>query len=84
MPSTILRPCKSPKFSILPSQALYVGDMTIDVETGNNAGIKTVAVTTGSNTKDEISELKPYRIIDGVLDVVGIVEELNACNETLK
>jgi len=71
------------KFSISPAQALYVGDMTVDVETGNHAGVTTVAVTTGSNNREEIAELKPYKIVDEVSAVALIIEEWNACDESL-
>jgi len=71
------------RFSIMPREALYVGDMTIDVETGNNAGIKTVAVTTGSSTEEEITQQKPFKIIDHVSKVAPIVEELAFHHESL-
>ncbi len=44
--------------------ALYVGDMTIDVTTGRRAGIRTVAVATGSCTPAQLKRLKPWRMID--------------------
>ncbi len=64
------------KFSLRPDEVLYVGDMTVDVETGNKAGIKTIAVLTGSSTREEVSCLAPYKIIDHVSDVAEIVENL--------
>lgn len=69
------------KFALTPDEALYVGDMTIDVETGHEAGVKTVVVVTGSSTKEEIARLKPFKIIDHVLEAAEIVEELNHCGE---
>ncbi|MDP3143526.1 MAG: HAD family hydrolase [Candidatus Omnitrophota bacterium] len=48
------------KFALKKDQAIYVGDMTIDVNTGKNAGIKTLAVTTGSSSKKELADLKPF------------------------
>ena len=72
------------KFSLIPGQVLYVGDMIVDMETGNNAGIKTVAVTTGSSTKEEIAQLNPHEIISNVFDVASIVATLNDRKESLK
>jgi len=69
------------KFSLTPDKALYIGDMTVDVETGNKAGIRTVAVVTGSSTKEELSSLKPFKIIDQVSQVAQIVEDLSVCDE---
>lgn len=65
------------KFSVTKEEALYVGDMTVDVETGNSAGIKTIAVLTGSSTKEELDELKPYRVVDNVDEVLEILDEIN-------
>ena len=58
-------------------EALYVGDMTIDVQTGRRAGVKTIAVTTGSSTRAEIRRQKPFKVIDRVTKVSGILAELN-------
>ena len=52
--------------------------MTVDVETGSKAGVKTVAVTTGSNTKEELTAGKPFRIVEKVSQVAQIVEELSS------
>ena len=68
------------KFSLTPNEVLYVGDMTVDVETGNSAGVKTVAVVTGSSTKEELASLKPFKIIDQVSQVAQIVEDLSVCD----
>ena len=48
---------------VTKSQTIYVGDMTIDIETGQRAGIKTVAVATGSSSMKELKDLKPWRIL---------------------
>ncbi len=44
-------------------EAVYVGDMIIDVLAGRRAGIKTVAVTTGSSFLSELSAAKPDFVI---------------------
>ena len=64
------------RFGLKPVQALYVGDMVIDVKTGRAARIRTVAVTTGSSSRRELAALKPYRVIHHVFDVAGIVDAL--------
>ncbi|MBU0469497.1 MAG: HAD family hydrolase [Candidatus Omnitrophica bacterium] len=66
------------KFKIEPAQAIYVGDMTVDVETGKNAGVPTVAVTTGSSTREELEALNPFKIVENVWEVAGILDELNS------
>ena len=37
----------------------YVGDMALDVKTGQRAGVTTVAVATGSSTRSELRKAKP-------------------------
>jgi phosphoglycolate phosphatase len=64
------------RFSVIAGEALYVGDMTIDVQTGRAAGVKTVAVLTGSSTAEEIDEIKPFKVIHDVYEVAGILEDL--------
>ena len=56
-----------------PAQALYVGDMTIDVITGRRAKVKTVAVTTGSSTRGELGKEKPFRIISNVSQSLAVL-----------
>ena len=65
------------KLSVTKEETLYVGDMTVDVETGNSAGIKTVAVLTGSSTKEEIETLNPYRIVDNVYTIIDILDQMD-------
>ena len=64
-------------FSLEPRQALYVGDMVIDIETAKGAGVKVAAVLTGSSTKEEIAALDPEYIMENVFEVKDILEELN-------
>ncbi len=71
MLETILSRC-----SLSPDEALYVGDMTIDVETGRNAGVRTIAVLTGSSNRGEVASLKPFTIIDHVLEMTRTLDEL--------
>jgi len=66
------------KLGIGKEDALYVGDMTVDAQTGSAAGVDTVIVTTGSSTKDEIAAENPLRIIDNVIEVKSILDEMKA------
>ena len=55
-------------FQVSREEAVYVGDMDIDAETGAAAGAKTVIVVTGSSTRKEIEAAKPCLIIDSLND----------------
>jgi phosphoglycolate phosphatase len=62
------------KFSLKPEAAVYVGDMTIDIETGRAAGVRTVAVATGSNTKEELAALRPAAVIDRISQLMDVLK----------
>jgi phosphoglycolate phosphatase len=51
------------RLKVLAKETIYVGDMTIDAQAGRRAKVRTIIVTTGSNTKQEIQREKPYRLI---------------------
>ena len=55
-------------FQVSREEAVYVGDMDIDAETGTAAGVKTVIVVTGSSTREEIEVAKPDLILDSLKD----------------
>ncbi len=57
------------KFGFSPTEALYVGDMGIDILTGRRARVKTLAVASGSNTVMELAALSPLAVVDNVLEV---------------
>lgn len=61
------------RLSVEKKQTLYIGDMTIDVATGKNAGVKTIAVTCGSSTKKELAKLKPFILLPSVDKLVKIL-----------
>ena len=61
-PEILLSLCR--KMKVKKEEVLFVGDMTIDLECGARADIKTVAVVTGSSTKKELKEMDSYKIID--------------------
>ena len=56
-----------------PGQAIFVGDMVVDIKTGHAAGIETIAVTTGSCLTEDLKRAGPSRIIDRILDLQEVV-----------
>lgn len=73
-PEVLQRTLKN--LSLKPGEAVFVGDMTIDIETGRRARVKTVAVVTGSSTRQEIERLRPWRVIDRVDDLLQVLREI--------
>ncbi len=59
--------------NISPREAVYVGDMTIDVEAGRRAKIRTVAIPTGSCRRSELAALKPWKLIRSLKELRGFL-----------
>jgi len=53
------------------NEAAYVGDTTVDVMAGRNAGMQTIAVTTGFHSRKRIAESNPDLIIDDLEALEG-------------
>lgn len=49
---------------VKPKDCLYVGDSEVDVQTGQNAGVKTVIVTWGFRTREELKSAGAETLID--------------------
>ncbi|HEX9407741.1 MAG TPA: HAD-IA family hydrolase [Thermoanaerobaculia bacterium] len=56
-----------------PSEALFVGDMPIDVEAAHNCGIAAAVVATGSSTSSALKAAGPDHYLDRLADLVEIV-----------
>lgn len=54
------------KAACLKNETLVVGDSLHDINMANNAGVDSIAVTSGANAYHELSELKPKAIFDNV------------------
>jgi D,D-heptose 1,7-bisphosphate phosphatase len=71
--------CRKPKIGLLLqakekynldlSNSIFVGDSTMDIQTGKNAGCKTVLVLTGNKGKDKIFDVKPDCIINNLSEI---------------
>ena len=55
---------------------IYVGDMCHDVETARLAGIKSVAVLSGYDSREKLECEKPNYIIEGVGELPALIEEI--------
>lgn len=45
-----------------PDKVVYVGDSDVDMLTGGNAGVRTIGVTWGFRTREELESHNPWRI----------------------
>ena len=58
------------RLDVLMDQAVYVGDMEVDIETGRNAGIETWVVPTGSTDDATLHRAGYARIFAGIPEIV--------------
>lgn len=68
------------KYDIDLSQSYIVGDTTIDIQTGKNAGLKTILVKTGLGGTDSKYKIEPDFVAEDLFDAIKIVlieEEIN-------
>ena len=50
--------------SVTKSETVYVGDSNVDMQTGLNAGVRTVGVSWGFRTREELAAYTPSAIVD--------------------
>ena len=61
------------KYNIDLSQSWYIGDTTTDIQTGKNAGMKTVLVLTGEAGKDKKYQVQADYVANNLLSAVDYV-----------
>jgi phosphoglycolate phosphatase len=57
------------EYNIAADQALYIGDMTVDIATGKNAGVLTCAVTYGFHDAETLQKTKPDFLVNDLLEL---------------
>lgn len=57
-----------------PSECLYLGDTSTDMETGISAGMDTVGVTWGFRERSELESYSPKYVIDSPMEILSIVK----------
>jgi len=62
------------EFGIGKDECLYVGDSPIDVLTGKAAGVRTIAITTGITTMEQLKENTPDSVINNLEQLLTLVD----------
>jgi HAD superfamily hydrolase (TIGR01509 family) len=65
------------RLGIAPGHCLYVGDMRMDIRAGKSAGMRTVGVLTGFDTRAALEAEEPDMILDSIADLrekLGLME----------
>ncbi|HZY84849.1 MAG TPA: HAD-IA family hydrolase [Gemmataceae bacterium] len=62
-----------PRLGVAAAEALYVGDMTVDVETARAAGVRVWIVPTGSDTPAAIARARPDRTLRDLVELPDLL-----------
>ncbi len=80
-PEDVARPKPAPDMLVLaltrldlrPEEALYVGDMVVDIQAGRAAGLRVWTVATGSDTLATLSQAKPDRLLRDLAELAELL-----------
>ena len=78
-PEDVARPKPAPDMLLtalkrlqLPAErVLYIGDMTVDIETARAAGVDVWVVPSGSDDRDTLVAARPDRLLESLRDIVA-------------
>ena len=57
-------------------EVLYCGDSDVDMQTGINAGVRTIGVTWGFRTREELESHSPFAVIDQASEIIDITQNI--------
>src|SRR5262249_5982242 len=63
------------RLGVAPAEALYIGDMVVDIETARAAGVPVWVVPTGSDERAALEAASPERVFNGLTDVLHALAE---------
>ena len=58
---------------IHPDEVIYCGDSDVDMQTGINAGVKTVGVTWGFRSREELAAYSPCLLADNPEEIYNFI-----------
>ena len=64
-----------------PRHAIFVGDSTHDIVSGNAAGVVTVAALWGPFSRESLEQARPAYMIDHIRELPALVERITAAPE---
>lgn len=63
--------------AINKNEVVYIGDSNVDMQTGINAGVRTIGVTWGFRSRKELEAYSPWRIAESPAELKDFVLEEN-------
>jgi len=64
-------------FKISPKEAVYIGDLALDIKAGKNCGVQTIAVATGLLPKSDLEAEMPSKTISHVAEISTVIPGLS-------
>lgn len=61
------------QLGVSPTEALYVGDMSVDIQTGHGAGVPVWVVSTGSESEQELRLAQPDRLLRDLAELLDLL-----------
>jgi phosphoglycolate phosphatase len=61
------------RLQVKPSEALYIGDMTVDIETARGAGVRVWVIPTGSDDPATLAAAHPDRLLQDLRELPGLL-----------
>ncbi len=65
------------ELGISPNNAVYIGDLPLDIKAGKNAGVQTIAVTTGLVPRSDLEGEQPDKIIRHIAEISKVIPGLS-------
>ncbi len=72
----IIREIQAAAGNVSDEETVYIGDSDVDMQTGTNAGVRTIGVSWGFRTEEELSAYSPYAICHTPAEVAFVIEGL--------
>lgn len=63
----------SDRQTFAPEDVAYVGDSNVDMQTGLNAGVRTIGVTWGFRDRAELEAFQPFAVVDTVQELQDLL-----------
>ena len=60
----IVRQALAAAEGVMPEEVAYIGDTNTDMQTGLNAGVRTIGVLWGFRTREELEAYHPWKIVE--------------------
>lgn len=62
------------KLEVAAENTLYIGDMSVDIETARGAGVSVWVVPTGSETIEQLEAAAPDRVLQDLVEAIDILQ----------